>query len=100
MFTNKAGNCYRFAASFVCVARVLGYDARIGVGNIESSSGGWAAHGWAEIYVDGTWYICDLSMHRSSTQNYYMRTTSNAPRKYKADAKYELTFEEGKAVWK
>ncbi|MCD7883117.1 MAG: hypothetical protein LUI87_05355 [Lachnospiraceae bacterium] len=93
-FTNHYGNCYRYAASVACIAKVLGYDSRVAVGKIASVYGGWSAHGWAEVNVNGTWYICDVNF------NAYMKTTSTYPRSLQADNRYTLTLSEGIAVWK
>jgi len=93
-FTNKTGNCYRYAASFACIAKVLGYESRVNVGKIASVYGGMAAHGWAEVKVDGTWYICDVNF------NQYMKTSSTYPRKLSVTKRYTLTMSNGKAVWK
>lgn len=92
-FTKKCGNCYRFAASFACIAKVLGYETRVAVGKIAVSSG-MTAHGWAEVKVNGTWYVCDVGF------NVYMKTISACPRRLAADNRYTLTTSNGKTIWK
>ncbi|MCD8022067.1 MAG: hypothetical protein LUF30_03515, partial [Lachnospiraceae bacterium] len=63
-FTNLTGNCYRYAASVACIAKVLGYEVRVAVGQVASSDGTqMSAHGWAEVNMDETWYICDVNFN-------------------------------------
>jgi len=101
MFKNKKGNCYRYAASFACIARVIGYDSRVVNGGLRYRSGGWSYHGWTEVKVNGKWYICDANMQRNYPKvNAYMRTESNYPYTHIIRAKYKLTISKGKAVWK
>ncbi len=101
MFVNRQGNCFRYAAAFACIAKVLGYESRIAVGQIPSTSGGMTAHGWTEVYVDGTWYICDANMQRNYPSiNSYMRTESDYAYKHTCSARYTITISNGKAVWK
>ncbi len=103
LFTNICGNCYRYAAGFACIAKVLGYDSRVAVGGVTSSStrSYLSPHGWTEVKVDGKWYICDVSMARSSSgKSTYMRTESNYPYRHRCDNRYTLSTSNGKAVWK
>lgn len=101
MFTNKKGNCYRYAASFACIAKVLGYESRVAVGKISSTHGGMTAHGWTEVKVNGKWYICDANMQMNHPSiNSYMRTESTYAYRHSCSKRYKLTTSKGKAVWK
>ncbi len=101
MFKNKKGNCYRYAASFACVAKVLGYNSRVGCGMISSVSGGMTPHGWTEVYNNGQWLICDPDMQMSyPNTNVYMITESNYPYRHTCSARYTLTVTDAGAVWK
>ncbi len=95
-FKNGTGNCYRYAAAVTSVAKVLGYETRTALGQIESSQGDgvMSAHGWCEVKVNGTWYICDVGY------NVYMKTMAQYPRTLAVDNRYTLNVTGGKAVWK
>ena len=54
MFTNKKGNCYRYAACFACAAVAAGYRARVVIGTTVGNP-----HGWTEVLMNGRWRICD-----------------------------------------
>ncbi|MCL2529686.1 MAG: GBS Bsp-like repeat-containing protein [Coriobacteriia bacterium] len=83
MIANGGGNCYRYAALFCMLARYLGYDTRPVAGTVASYSTGHAAHGWVEIYLNGTLYVCDptFGAHYPG-YNWYMNTYANAPAVY------------------
>ncbi|MCD8077927.1 MAG: hypothetical protein LUE63_06080 [Lachnospiraceae bacterium] len=101
MFTTKKGNCFRYAASFACIAKVLGYESRVAVGKISSLHGGMTAHGWTEVKVNGKWYICDANMQKNYPSiNSYMRTESTYAYRHSCSARYVLKTSKGKAVWK
>lgn len=101
MFTNKCGNCYRYAASFACIAKVLGYDARVAHGKISSTHGGMTPHGWTEIKVKGHWYMCDANMQRNFPRiSSYMRSSRQYAYAHTRSGSYTLTFKKGKAHWK
>ncbi len=101
MFKNHRGNCYRYAASFACIAKVLGYDVRVAVGQISSASGGMTPHGWTEVYSNGQWLICDPDMQMNYPNiNSYMRTESNYAYRHTCSARYTLTISSGTVVWK
>lgn len=101
MFTNKKGNCYRYAASLACIAKVIGYDSRVAVGSISSLHGGMTPHGWTEIKVSGKWYICDANMQKNfPSVNSYMRTTKTYAYSHKCSKRYTLTVKNGKVSWK
>ncbi len=102
MFTNKQGNCFNYAAAFACIAEVLGYDARVVRGQIESAYGGLTPHGWMQIKVNGQWLICDPDMQKfdKSGLNYYMRTFEQYPVKpLVAGTIYNITVSNGTSTW-
>lgn len=101
MMRNKYGNCFCFGSTFAYIARVLGYDSRVAVGEITSTRGGMTPHGWAEIYVNGKWQICDPDMQMNyPTINVYMRTTEQYPYKHNTNNRYYLKTLNGKVTWK
>lgn len=62
IFTTHQGNCYRYASAFAYLAKGCGFEARVTTGQIKSAKGGLTPHGWAEVFVDGAWYIFDPDM--------------------------------------
>ncbi len=100
MFVNGKGNCYRYAASFACIAKVLGYEARVATGQISSRSGGMTPHGLTEVNVGGAWYICDANMQRNHPdRNSYLCTEGNYPYAHSTSARYTLVISDGKVSW-
>ncbi len=100
MFTNKQGNCYRYAAAFACIAKVLGYDARVDIGEISAIGGGMTPHGFAEVKVNGTWYICDPNMQKNYPNiNSYMVTESQYAYRHTIFSQNELIISGGKVSW-
>ena len=84
MYWNGGGNCYRYAALFEWLAKYVGYDAQAIAGHALNRQGGWNAHGWVEVYINGTTYICDpQSTHAIAGRNFYMVTYGNAPLTYR-----------------
>ncbi|MBQ9607238.1 MAG: transglutaminase domain-containing protein [Lachnospiraceae bacterium] len=81
VYTTGKGNCYRFAAAFAYLAKALGYDARVITGVIGAARGGYNPHGWTEINVGGTWYICDPEMQYADKKkrDFYMKTAATYP---------------------
>ncbi len=101
MFRDKRGNCFRYAAAFACIAKALGYDARVAVGSISSVSGGMTPHGWTEVYFNGQWLICDpdMQMNYPST-NVYMVSEANYPYRHTCSARYTINIKNGVVTWK
>ena len=100
MFKTMKGNCYSFAAAFAYIARVLGYDSKVEVGQVISASGSWANHGWSWVKNDGNWLICDpVKQWQFNKVNSYMVTKDKANFKYKSGTKYTLTVTDGKVNW-
>lgn len=101
MFTQRKGNCYRYASSFAYIAKVLGYDSRVAVGKISHRGGGMTPHGWAEIKVGKKWYMCDANMQRNFPKiNSYMRTNKNYAYRHSCSKRYKMTVKYGKVTWK
>ncbi len=101
MFSKKKGNCYRYAAAFAYIARVLGYDSRVAIGSISNTRGGMSPHGWTEVKKNGKWYICDANMQRNfKTINSYMRTKKTYAYKHECSKRATLTIKKGKVTWK
>lgn len=100
MFVNGQGNCYRYAASFACIAKVLGFDARVAAGAISARGGGMTPHGLAEINVGGVWYLCDANMQRNHPErNSYMCTEGTYPYRHVTSERYTLVISDGKVAW-
>ena len=84
MAKRGSGNCYRYAALFAWVAKGLGYNAKAVTGYVPSAAGGWAPHGWVEIYYQGKTYICDPDLqHDYPYMNFYWQTYASAPLEYR-----------------
>jgi len=61
-WNQRSGNCCDLSHLIVAVARTAGIPARYVHGQVVmASSGSSYGHVWAELYADGTWYLCDLS---------------------------------------
>ena len=60
------------AATFVQMVRVLGYSAYLVEGSVPNISGGYTPHGWCEIVVKGTMYVCDPDFTHETGRNGYM----------------------------
>ncbi len=84
MYRNGGGNCYRYAALFEWLAKAAGYNAKAIAGHALNRYGGWNAHGWVEVYINGATYVCDpQSTHAIAGRNFYMVTYENAPLTYR-----------------
>jgi hypothetical protein len=84
MYRNGGGNCYRFAALFCWLARANGFDARVISGQVPSLGGGWTAHAWTEVIINGKVYICDPDgQHEVPRANWYLRTYDSPPTNYR-----------------
>ncbi|MCD7745877.1 MAG: transglutaminase domain-containing protein [Lachnospiraceae bacterium] len=86
IYKSKAGSCYHFAAGYAYLARqALGsskkYTVRIAVGQTNGFGNGLQAHAWAEIKIDGTWYVFDPNLDKfaeNSSLKYYMAKRSRS----------------------
>lgn len=80
---NGAADCYGDASLFCLIARAIGYDANFRGGSCASASRGWVPHGWTEVYIGGTTYVCDVNLRRDLPgYNWYMVTYDSAPTGY------------------
>lgn len=70
-FRNRRGNCYVMAATFCQMARVLGYKAYLVEGYVPKRGGGVTPHGWCEIIINGTAYVCDPDFTHETGRNGY-----------------------------
>lgn len=98
MLSSKSGNCHAYAASFVYIARVLGYEARVVVGDVSSSHGGMTPHGWVEIKDNGKWYVCDPDMEVNNRIASYMK--SKTPCRTSVKRRCTIKVKNGKVSWK
>lgn len=96
LFKLHKGTCYRYAAAYACVAKIAGYRSRFCFGQ-----SGALVHGWTEVYVNGSWLICDVDAqlpgYGYADYAPYMMKEHMWPL-----AKYwhsELVIKNGKAVW-
>jgi hypothetical protein len=89
MLDDGAGNCMQFTSVFCLLARACGYEAQAVVGEVLTNDRGWALHGWAEVRLNGTVYLCDPTMANGLLWggNWYMVTYSQAPASYRLDGK-------------
>ena len=82
-YQNRSGNCYNFAATFYWVAKELGYDCKLIEARCHYASGAHGAHGWVEVYRNGTTYVCDPQItYQSRAYTTYMLTYASAPLTY------------------
>ena len=71
-FKYHSGNCYMYACTFYQMAIALGYDAHFVKGYVPSASRGMVTHGWVEVVINGTTYICDPDFEYDDGVNGYM----------------------------
>jgi hypothetical protein len=84
MMNGQPVDCYGFSCAFACLAKALGYDARVVNGYVPSRSLGWAGHSWTEITIGGVVYVYDGDLaHSYPSMNFYGFTYSSAPVTYK-----------------
>ena len=62
------------AASFVVLARQLGYEAYQISGYVPSVYGGLTPHSWTEVKVDGNYYVFDPDFEEETPYNGYKIT--------------------------
>lgn len=94
MFEDKKGSCYHYAAAYAFLAKkAAGCSVRIGVGQTDGFSGKLQKHAWAEVKLNGKWYICDPNMDKyaaDSSGKYCLKKRSSLKNTYNKfkDAKY------------
>lgn len=71
-FDNGKGHCYVHAATFYWLAKNLGYECYYIEGYVPRKGGGLITHGWVEIVIDGTLYVCDPNFTNETGKNGYM----------------------------
>lgn len=71
------GVCDHYAALFVVMARRLGFDAYWVAGSVKKAGGGTTGHAWANILVNGTYYVFDpqIADRRPEQEKYYYGKT-------------------------
>ncbi len=77
-WNRKAGNCCDLTHLLIAVYRACGIPARYCHATCTFNSGSTIGHVWAEVYVGGTWYKCDLTSASNSfgkINNWYKSTT-------------------------
>jgi hypothetical protein len=80
MINTGSGNCYRYAALFCVLAQRSGYDARVVAGYGQRTDGGWNAHAWVVVRINGVDYVCDPEgQHASRAYNFYLMSNPNYP---------------------
>lgn len=93
VYAKGTGNCYRYAAAFAYLCKELGDDVHVCTGSISAARGGVTPHGWVEIEIDGTAYICDPDMEQAKGGDYYMKTFSQYPVKpLNKETEWEISF--------
>ncbi len=60
-------NCKNFAGTFAGMCRVLGLDAYCAAGETRASGGGYTAHTWTIVNINGNEYIFDASLERHNS---------------------------------
>lgn len=96
MFQNKRGNCYRYASSMAYIARVLGYESRVAVGGVSSSTY-FSPHGWCEVKKDGKWKMYDCSIQAAYPQKQLYQIDRKAyPFRLRIDRVYNMKSKNGK----
>jgi transposase len=78
MFENSRGMCYEWAAAYLYMARRLGFQSYLVVGNVFSdrSATDAARHCWAMIKWDGKWHISDVELEWGYISSYYTQTST------------------------
>ena len=71
-FTTGHGNCYVMAATFLEMARNLGYTGVQISGEVPTRRGGLTPHSWVELYVDGQMYVFDPNFTNETGFNGWM----------------------------
>lgn len=94
MFEDQKGSCYHYAAAYAFLAKkAAGCSVRIGVGQTDGFSGKLQKHAWAEVKLNGKWYICDPNMDKyaaDSSGKYCLKKRSSLKNTYNKfkDAEY------------
>ena len=73
------GNCYRYASGFAALASRMGFDVRVITGQVKARRGGTTPHSWAEVCLDGDWYIFDCELEAANGNDLYKKTYREYP---------------------
>ncbi len=66
-WTRKSGNCVDLSHLLIAVMRAAGIPARyVHATSCTFNSGLVVGHVWAEVYVNGAWYTCDLTSSKNT----------------------------------
>jgi hypothetical protein len=78
MFSTKSGMCYDWAAAYLYVARRLGFQSYIVVGNYgrDYSQNTDARHCWCMIQWDNKWHISDVEVEWGYLNKWYVSTST------------------------
>lgn len=83
MVNGQTTDCFAYAATFACLAKALGYDAKVVSGFVPRIQGDRASHAWVQIREGNTTYVYDANLaHTYPTRNFYRFTYSTAPISY------------------
>ena len=93
MYHKDGYHCKNFAGTFAGICRTLGLDAYCTTGQTQAAGGGYTAHTWTIININGTEYIFDASLDRhradrmgTKTSDYYFfKTYDELPNVYKPE---------------
>ncbi|MDY4922133.1 MAG: DUF4214 domain-containing protein [Frisingicoccus sp.] len=73
-FENRVGNCYVMASTFYWMAKINGWEVYLVEGSVPLAGGGMGPHGWVEVVVNGTTYVCDPDFAYETGRNGYFIT--------------------------
>lgn len=68
LYSGFRGTCPEYASLFVLLARRIGYQSRIVVGETPSAGGGLTEHKWAEVTIGDETYIFDPYLEQNFIQ--------------------------------
>lgn len=78
MLKNGTGVCDHYSALFTVMTRAIGLETYTVSGKVASKSGGMTGHTWANVKLNGKYYIFDPQVDRdnpaSGRYNYFCRT--------------------------
>ena len=70
-YLHYVGNCISMASTFYWMAKEVGCEAYVIYGQVPYRSGGYGAHAWVEIVVDGVHWVCDPDYEMQEGLNGY-----------------------------
>lgn len=97
MLASEHGSCYHFAALYAFLAKkASGYQVRVCIGKTNGfEAARWQFHGWCEVKVKGTWYVCDPNLDKygaDSKCKYFMKKFSKVKKNYKRSKSIKIKF--------